>query len=182
MKKMKIVVSALLLLTLLFSLVGCVKEPKKMDISFSPAHQTIWELSTKEYTDSELESIASFRGTYDKLDEAFPVACVRQSANQMGRVAYLGKQKVVVIPFENDGTLLLGHIFTTESELETFLTLRMGDNLTSVRAMDPQGNYPFLYTGTDNPKISTHCTTDGYYISITYDDAHTIVGITIEWI
>jgi hypothetical protein len=29
----------------------------------------------------------------------------------MGRVAYLGKQKVVVIPFGNDGTLLLGHVF-----------------------------------------------------------------------
>lgn len=182
MNKAKIVISVLLFFTLLLSLAGCTKEPTEMDISFSPSSQTIWDLSTKVYTDAELESIASFLGTYDKLDEAFPVECVRQSANPTGRVAYLGNQKVVVIPFVNDGTLLSGHIFTMESELETFLTLRIGDNLTSVRAVDPQGNYPFLYTGVDAPKISTHCTTDGYYISITYDDAHTIVGITIEWI
>ena len=180
--KLRNILAFCLCVLLLCAFCSCGQKQQEITINFSPTGQTITDLATTRYTDQALEAIVAFRGSFDALCAQYPAECVRQIDMDTARVCYLGNQKVVVIPFSTDGTLMLGHVFALESELETFLTLRIGDNLTSVRAIDPQGNYPFLYTGTDSPKISTHCTTDGYYISITYDDTHTIVGITIELI
>ena len=50
-------------------------------------------------------------------------------------------------------------------------------------AIDPNGEYLFLYTGrNDTPKVSSHYTKDGYLITIEYDVSNVIISINEELI
>ena len=54
----------------------------------------------------------------------------------------------------------------------------IGRHLSDVQTIDPEGEYLFLYTGrNDVPKVSTHYTTDGFVITITYDKNNVIEKI-----
>ncbi len=53
--------------------------------------------------------------------------------------------------------------------------------LEEVRAIDPDGEYLFLYTGrNDVPKVSSHYTKDGYLITIEYDESNAVVSVEQE--
>ncbi len=64
-----------------------------------------------------------------------------------------------------------------------FNLLSIGQQLADVKMLDPKGDYIFLYTGrADIPRVSTHYTSDGYLITITYDDNNIISKIDFELI
>ena len=64
-----------------------------------------------------------------------------------------------------------------------FDKLVKGQSLDEVRAIDPNGEYLFLYTGrNDAPKVSSHYTKDGYLITIEYDVSNVITSINEELI
>ena len=52
-----------------------------------------------------------------------------------------------------------------------------------MRALDPYGDYPFLRPGNEGASLeSTHCTTDGHYITIQYGYSHNMQSYIVEWI
>ncbi len=69
----------------------------------------------------------------------------------------------------------------TEVLKSDFDNLKTGQSLDDVREIDPDGEYLFLETGrNDTPKVSSHYTKDGYFITVEYDDANVIISINEE--
>ena len=85
--------------------------------------------------------------------------------------------------FDNSGSKVMGSIHDAIILKSDFNCLEKGQSLNDVRAVDPNGEYLFLYTGrSDTPKVSTHYTKDGWLITIEYDDSNRIINIETELI
>ena len=96
----------------------------------------------------------------------------------MYRVSYLGDESVVIFLFDGSGNRLFGSTYSTQLLKSDFDKLVKGQSLDKVRAIDPNGEYLFLYTGrNDTPKVSSHYTKDGYLITIEYDASNVITSI-----
>ena len=84
----------------------------------------------------------------------------------MYRVSYLGDGSIAIFLFDGSGNRLLGSTYSTQLLKSDFDGLVKGQSLDEVRAIDPNGEYLFLYTGrNDTPKVSSHYTKDGYLIT-----------------
>lgn len=179
MNKMKRII---LLLTLSLLFCACsektkvIKEEANLQVQISPSDQSLMELSTKTYTNAELEEIAGFKGNIEDLDKAYPIECVREGENY--QVSYLGEKRVAILLYEKEGEHLLGRTYSTFKSRSDFLKIEVGDTLEDVQAVDPNGFYSFLYTGINWPRLSEHCTEDGYMIQIQYDRENVVIRIT----
>ena len=99
------------------------------------------------------------------------------------RVSYLGDERIAVLLFDSSGNKILGNTYRTQLLKSDFNGLAKGQSLDAVRAIDPNGEYLFLYTGrNDTPKESLHYTKDGYLITIQYDASCSIISINEELI
>ena len=148
----------------------------------SSLDENIVESASIIYDDLQLWEIVQFNESISKLDSQYPIECLREH-NQSYRVSYLGDKKVVILIFDDSGNKILGNIYNMQKLKSDFEELIVGQPLQYVQKIDPHGEYLFLYTGrNDIPKISTHCTKDGYLITIEYDDSNTIISITEELI
>jgi len=139
----------------------------------APPDKSLMELSTHFYDEQTIEELANFSGTtIGRLDDEYPIECLRElhyGDSVYYRASYLGDGKVVTIEFGDDGYKTATHIYTTWLPKTAFDGLSKGQTLENVMALDPRGSYPFLYTGTSEPKESTHVTTDGYLVLISYE-------------
>ena len=162
-------------------LVSCVKEGKKIDMKTSPSDKSIVELVSKKYEDAQLTDIIEFSGSVKELDAAYTIECVRKCGEDY-RVSYLGEGSVAIVLFDGYGKKMMSEICTTNLYRSDFDNLSIGNTLKEVRALDSEGQYLFLYTGTNVPRQSYHYTEDGYYITIDYDYSNTIVNINVEFI
>lgn len=158
---------------------------EKMNIEISPLSSII-ELSTKVYDEASLCEISGFEGSIDELDSKYPIECVRYGDNtgQTYRVSYLGENSIVSITYDSAGNRLWWRkIYNTRLSLSDFDAISIGQPLNDVMDLDPSGDYLFLQTGRgDFPRVSTHCTREGYLISFTYDEANRIIGIHREYV
>ena len=153
-----------------------------MKIEISPSYKSLVDLSSQTYDDSLLYEIAKFNCSIEELDSKYPIECLRED-NGMYRASFLGNGKILVLLFDNSGNRLSGNIYSTHLLKSNFDELIKGQSLDAVRAIDPNGEYLFLYTGrNDAPKISTHYTKDGYLITIEYDVSNVIISINEELI
>ena len=124
---------------------------------------------TIEYSTTELNELISFSGKMEDLTKKYQVECIREERNGY-RVVFCGKEQVAILYFSSSKCSIGGHIFSTKHALLEYEELQ-GKTLSDVRNLDPDGSYPFLYSGkNDLPLISFHCTNDGYYVSITYEN------------
>ncbi len=150
-------------------------------VPMNPA-QNITELLTRIYTDDELTAITQFKGTLSELGQKYPIEFLRES-NLGQYVVYRSESDLVIVGFELDGSQqalpFRGHMAHSSEE---FRTIQVGDTLDEVRAFDPDGIYLWLYTGVQLPPVSTHCTTDGYFVSIEYSDENIVTKIEIHMI
>lgn len=152
----------------------------KGDPAPSPSDKSVFERSSKRYSETELSEIVESSKSLTELNERYPVVCLRDS-NGYFRVTYPGKNQVAVLLFDADGNPVLAGIHTTSVKKSDFESLTVGNTLANVRLMDPDGDFSFLYTGrTDIPRTSTHYTQDGWLVTVTYDDSDHIVEITSE--
>ncbi len=174
----------IILLTLSLMLCACeekqvAKEEVNLEVQISPSDQTIMELSTKIYTETELEEIARFTGNIEDLGKAYPIECIR--GGDTYQISYLGEKQVAMLLYDNEGKHLMGRTYSIVKKRSDFSEITVGDTLEDVQAVDPNGFYMFFYTGINWPRISEHCTEDGYMIQIEYDRENVIIGIT-EWL
>ena len=161
-------------------LCSCAAKGSGWKADVSPAEKNITELSSKIYGDSQLLEIVQPHGRIQTLDSSFPIECLREKDGYY-RAAYLGMEKVAILVFDESGNQILQKICSAQTLKSDFEDLEEGRTLEDVQKVDPQGEYPFLYTGrNDAPRVSTHCTKDGYLITIEYDDLGVILDLTVE--
>lgn len=157
----------LLLLILIFLLIACTKEDEMLIKPNSDSK--IEDLVTVEYNATELNELLGFSGKMEDLAKKYQVECLREERNGY-RVVFCGNEKVVILYFDSSMDSIGGQIFSTKKTLSEYEKLQ-GGTLSDVRNLDPYGSYPFLYAGrNDLPLVSFHCTNDGYYVSITYEN------------
>ena len=166
---------------MLLVICSCTKGRSDLNIEISPPDKSLVDLASKIYEKTELE-LMNFSGSLNELNIQYPIECLRED-NGMYRVSYLGDESVVVFLFDGFGNKLSGRTYSTQLLKSDFDKLLKGQSLDRVRAIDPNGEYLFLYTGrNDTPKVSSHYTKDGYLITIEYDDSNVITSINEELI
>ena len=163
-------------------LTSCQEENVQVNMNMSPENENLVDLATVTYDFEELKNIESFTGSIEELNEDYPIYCIRKISFGY-RVTYLGDESIAVLLFNDLGNRLLGNIYGIDLLKSDFDGLVKGKSLVEVRAIDPNGEYLFLYTGrNDIPKVSSHYTKDGYLITIEYDASNVIISINIELI
>lgn len=172
----------LITIVVLCTFCSCSKGGNGLGLELSPSDKNLAELVSQTYSDSQLLEIAQFNGSIRELNTHYPIECVRESGNAY-RVSYFGDSSIAVITFDDAGNRILGNVYSALRLKADFDVLVNGQSLNNVQKIDPNGEYPFLYTGrNDLPKISTHYTRDGYLITIEYDDSNVISNIQEELI
>lgn len=175
MKHISHIVVLIMLMCVLSSCGNMENEPQEMDCS---PDESILELVSKRYSNSQLDEIAQSELTLDEMNEKYPIECVRKIETAY-RVAYLGNEKVAVIMFDGNGSKTVGKVYGLNLKKADFDKLAIGQKLTDVQTIDPKGEYLFLQTGrNDAPKVSNHYTTDGYLVEVEYDEENTVVSVT----
>ena len=132
------------------------------------------------YTDDQLNSIINFSGNLNELLDSFHPD-YNQNIENGFRTVYYGKKHVAIVLFDLNGNKTFSHKYSCDFPKESYEHLQIGNSIDMVRSIDPNGEYLFLFTGrNDIPKKSTHCTSDGYYYTITYDENNMITDIFSE--
>lgn len=171
-----------LFIVLLCLLSACGKGESDLKEKICSTDKKIDELVSKRYSDSQLLTITQLNATMEELNEQYPIECLRKVGNTY-RVSYLGNDSVAVILFDSRENKILGRVYSLHLTKADYNGLAIGQSLEIVQKTDPNGEYLFLYTGSDNaPKISTHYTKDGYLIAVEYDEGNTITRITTSLI
>ena len=161
---------------------ACAKGESDFKIEESPSDKSLIDLASEIYENSQLSDIAKLDGSITELNAEYPIECLRKSGG-LYRVSYLGDGKAAVLLFDASGNRISGNVYDVQLLKSDFDRLKKGQSLEEVRKTDPNGEFLFLVTGrSDTPRVSSHCTKDGYLITIEYDASNTIVGISTELI
>lgn len=161
-----------------------IKEKENMTIKVSPENLTVFELVTTKYDDEQLLKMSEFRGSINELNSVYPIECMRHiEKGSLYRVSYVGDSKVLTIWFNDDGELQMIKTSLLSPSKAQFDELTIGQSFDDVYQIDPAAEYVFLNTGrTDFPKASSHYSSDGWLIHISYDDQLQITSIISELI
>ena len=178
---MRVIKKLLVILTIILILSGCHNNETEVTLNSTEIFV---------YSDEQLTETAESVDTKDKLIEQYPTAYTRtvsmvqndiSNAIPTVEVCYRGATKVLRLMFDGiSGSKISSHFYNTCCSKNEFDTLAIGQSLLDVQTIDPGGEFNFLYTGrNDVPKVSTHYTTDGFVIIITYDSNNMIKKIDI---
>jgi hypothetical protein len=161
-----------------------IKEKENMTIKVSPDNLTVFELVTTEYDDEQLLKMSEFRGSIIELNNNYPIECLRHiEKGTLYRASYVGDSKVLTFWFNDDGEIQMIKTSLLSPPKAQFDELAIGQSFDDVYQLDPTAEYDFLNTGrTDSPKISSHYSSDGWLIHISYDDQLQITRIISELI
>ena len=174
---MKKIVQCLLITMMTCFLCSCSKGDGNLNIELSPKDRSLFDIASDIYDESELSEIVKFYGSINELNEKFPIECLREDQGVL-RVSYRGEDNIAVILFDTSGNYVLGRIHRVERESADFDGVGLGESLQKIREIDPSGEYLFLFTGrNDTPKVSSHYTKDGYFITLEYDTSNKIISI-----
>lgn len=171
--------SLVAVIVLLFLTCSCGKGGNGPKTEVSPSDKSLVELASVVYDDAQLHEIAEFEGTMRALDEKYPIECLREDA-EMYRVSYLGRESVAVLMFDETYNKVFGAVYSAKKAKADFGSLTKGQSLDDVIAFDPDGDYIFLHTGRNEPRVSEHSTKDGYIVYIEYDESYNIMNISAE--
>ena len=179
-----VLVAAMILLSCL--LCGCSKAEKGFPIAVSPLERSYYELCATKYKDNDLEQIYKLmvdKNDMEKLNKQYPVECLRKDDDGY-HIIYVGSKKILVLYFDSQAQWRemskLGCMFFVTKSRGYFDALEVGDPITDVQTIDPVCFFPFLLTGSGEPKVSDHYTEDGYHTHITYDDDLNIATISYD--
>ena len=160
---------AAIVLIMLLVICSCTAGGTDLNIEISQPDKSLVDLASKTYDEADLSELAEFNGLLNELNTKCPIECLRKDNG--------------VLLFDSSGNKILGNTYRTQLLKSDFNGLAKGQSLDAVRAIDPNGEYLFLYTGrNDTPKESLHYTKDGYLITIQYDASCSIISINEELI
>lgn len=165
---------------MLLLICSCARENSNHKIQISPLDKSLLDLASQVYDEAQLLDIANFSGSLHELNTKYPIDCIRKS-NEFYRVSYLGTGSITTILFDKYGNKLLSSVHDISLLKSDFDAVLVGQSLDEIQKIDPNGEYLFLYTGSnDAPAISSHYTNDGYLVSIEYDKSNTVIRVTVE--
>lgn len=167
----------IIIIVLLLGLFSSCSKGVEQVLKTSPVNENVIDIVSKKYSDSELLEISKYKGTINKLNDKYPVECLRK-IGEYHRVAYLGTNSILIIYFDDNGNIISRNIYNSVLKKSDFDILKIGMSLEEVKKIDPNGDYSFIYTGRNDLKTSLHYTKDGYILSIEYDENNTIVNIS----
>ena len=174
--------SLISIIVMLLVMCSCTKGGSDLNIEISPPDKSLVDLASKIYDETELLGLTKFNGSLNEFNIKYPIECLRED-NGMYRVSYLGDGIIAIFLFDGSGNRVLGSTYNTQLLKSDFDGLVKGRSLDEVRAIDPNGEYLFLYTGrNDTPKVSSQYTKDGYLITIEYDVSNVIISMNEELI
>lgn len=170
-----------IIVILILSLCSCGKDKEMQGIKISDINMNMRELITIEYSKEELDVIHELNKNIYDLNTEFPIECVRETKNGF-RVTYSESECILELFFDQQGNKTFGKIYNLSRERSSFKEI-IGKSVENVKAIDPMGDYTFLYTGrNDIEPISTHYTEDGYLIKIIYDENNIAINVSEELI
>lgn len=182
---------ALALAMLLTVCCGCSSAPAKEAVADPPANVTlpqmdltgpfIDELVTVKYGWRQIQELVDYDGTNAEFLEKYPVECKRKTAFGY-RAMYLGDgEAAMAVINENNLDTRECYSMLLSGTRELFETLKVGDPLSAVQALDKNGNYSFESAKWDIVEnFSWHATTDKYLVFIRYNTDLTIASIQVE--
>lgn len=176
-KRLLVILIIISVFVLQLILCSCNKENEDLNNMLSPENKSIIDLADYKYDDSELSAIVDFNGSLYDLNNKHSIYCLRNDGNNY-RVSYLGNDKIAVIIFDYSGNRVFGNIYLLGPNKSEFDKVEKGQSLEEIMKLDENGDYTFLYTGRNIPRVSTHYTKDGYLINIEYDDSNSIISTT----
>lgn len=186
MKKIKnfhlfVLMISVLILSMLLTC-SCGRGESELTTLISDSNININELITNEYSLDEMLRIENCAETVLELNSKFPIQCLRERENGYEAI-YKNAENILVITFNKEGKKDISHIYHMVKQSSEFKELKAGDSIETVKTIDPQGNFMFLYTGrNDIPHISVHYTVDGYVIYVYYDENNFVSLIEKEMV
>jgi hypothetical protein len=176
-------ISVILVFVLVLNLLSActqIAEGEVLNMNSEQTHPVSSEWGTNLYSDDELKEVIQYTGTFNEIITSYPSKYVCKFDDYY-RIGYYGEMNVAVLLFDSSGKRLFGKIYSLENEKTAFEELQLGQSLSDVQAISPEGEYLFLYTGrNDMPRVSTHYTTDHYLITVSYDESNLVANITIQ--
>ncbi|HRV73786.1 MAG TPA: hypothetical protein P5116_07930 [Eubacteriales bacterium] len=133
---------------------------------------------------SKDDLLTAFGESYNllKLDEYYPIQCLRKDGNGYYAV-YHTKDTWIVGYYTLEEAYIYHEELTFAKQASDFERITVGMSIDEVLEFSPEteGVYLFLQTGYNGtPKISYHYTEDGYRISIHYGSDLIVTEITAE--
>lgn len=169
MRKIKYFLMIIMLISILS---GCGNGGSKFEVSSQDKNAK--ELTTTVYSDSELSDIVSFAGSAEELNKEYPIECVRKT-DAGYRITYRGETDWAIITLDGSWEILNGNVCKMSRSKTYFDVFSAGVSVEDVQAIDPDGDYSAA------TQKSVHYTSDGYLITIEYDDS-IIVNMETEMI
>ena len=121
------------------------------------------------YSYEQLEQIVALDYSKEALQSQYPTTFEYQKGLEY-QALYFSDEAVAVIRFY-EGEYRSGKIYGSKNSKDEFACLSVGTSFSEVRALDPDGDYWFLYTGRgDLKKVSYHYTNDWHVVAIAYNE------------
>lgn len=131
------------------------------------------------YSDEQLSEIAKLSGSMNDITDSYKTN-YKTKVDVGYRVIYRGETKILMLIFDESENKVSSSFHDMTLNKDAFNMICVGSALSEVRAIDPQGDYLFIYAGSnDIPRVSMHYTMDGFVITITYDKNNMIEKIDI---
>lgn len=131
--------------------------------------KNVYEIASRVYSKDELVQIREMDGSIEDYNAVYPIECIRKEPNDNYHITYLGESEIAVVKFDKSGTKIGGYKLHISNPKSHFDSLEVGMQLSEVRQIAPEGDYPFMWSSSVVPLISRHATTDGYLCLITYN-------------
>ena len=165
------ILSGGLIITILGLFTGCVNHDQKvMGIPIIESNVNIFDVLECEYSPDEIQNIMNMRVTLPELNEKYPVKCLKMH-NDAYYAYYRSDENLLILLYDREGVKKNYRLCFPDVSCDRLTSITSGTSLTEVQSIDPKAHYTFLYAGDINfPKVSTHYTTDGYMVQITYDE------------
>ncbi len=170
-----------------------IKEINVQELDTYVTEGNVTSLVTNRYSDWTINRIYKLRLSTDELNRKYPVECLRRrDADNLtldGEILtfytsiYMGKTRYLAIRFDSNGNYngsAKFRIFGLKSDFESF---KIGQTTwKEIYKFDKNAYYSRHDYSASHvlPDFSTHYTTDGYMVNISYDSEQYISEITIE--
>ena len=175
-------------LTVLLSIILVSCGEKNMQIKLSPNEKSIFELTSVVYSIDELNNISQFEGTMKRLNEKYPIECVRET-NSGYTITYRGENSFLLIEYDDRNSHLekvYSKIYSYSFDKSFYDKIDLGSSFDNIKSIDPNGDYDFInmrgYLGSDPPLKSFHVTSDGFLVCFTYDSNLLVVEKNFSFI
>ncbi len=168
--------------TYIFILSGCDKKNETNMFNILDESVNIIDVVTETYSDEDMfDEIDTEKYTLDELNKLYPVEFIkkykRADDSYVDNVAYMTSYGYIILYYDESGNYVFGNDIIVEKSLKEFDVLNVGDSIDDVQKFDENGEFLFLYTGIDAPKISQHYTIDGYMVMIHYNSDYSVTEI-----